>query len=438
MSSASIVTRPCRRFASAGGVLAACLGWVVTAAVGSGFTIDHAEGQVQVTTGSQTQAAEKGSTLSANQTLSTGADGKAALSLAAPSGDGNAKRLVVLVGPNSRVHCVADFDESVPVLHVKDGAIRFVQPTETPRTAAGLLVGPLERADGTPVDPIMIRGGDLIARWMASDSVGTMAVQRGEVEAFVGSRRIVFRPMMIRDMRSTGPSGARAMGSADWAMMADPLAISGIALPGVASVVAGAAATPDAGDSDAAAPAGEYLYFRMETTKGSFVLELDGKRAPISTENFAHYADTDFYDGTIFHRVVRTGIQVIQGGGFTRGMELRRPGRQPIANEWQNGLKNERGTISMARLPSPDSATSQFFINTSHNVALDRPDARGAAYAVFGRVVSGMEVVDAIQAVPTMTRGRHGDVPAEDVVITRVARLTDEEIAGLTIIRPAD
>jgi cyclophilin family peptidyl-prolyl cis-trans isomerase len=158
----------------------------------------------------------------------------------------------------------------------------------------------------------------------------------------------------------------------------------------------------------------------IKTSKGPITIELDTEKAPISSENFLAYADAGEYDGTIFHRVI-DGF-MIQGGAFTPEMDQRRGSRGPIKNEWQNGLSNMRGTLAMARLGNqPDSATNQFFINVSDNDFLDQP-RDGAGYAVFGRVVEGLEVVDAIKGVDTTDRAGHGDVPVEPIVIESVTR----------------
>ncbi|MCH7924555.1 MAG: peptidylprolyl isomerase [Planctomycetes bacterium] len=164
---------------------------------------------------------------------------------------------------------------------------------------------------------------------------------------------------------------------------------------------------------------------KMETSLGDIVLELNAEKAPISVLNFLQYAEDGFYDGTIFHRVMKTFM--IQGGGFDEQLNKKTDGLRPgIANEWQNGLKNDRGTISMARLGGqPDSATSQFFINVVDNDRLNQPQRDGAAYAVFGRVVEGMEIVDQICEVATSVQGRKGggqlrNAPVELVVIKSV------------------
>ena len=158
----------------------------------------------------------------------------------------------------------------------------------------------------------------------------------------------------------------------------------------------------------------------IETSKGTITLELDGEKAPATVANFAEYAKVGFYDGTIFHRVI-DGF-MIQGGGFTRDMNQKET-RGPIAIESMNGLRNERGTIAMARTMDPNSATSQFFINLVDNAFLDftSPTVRGYGYAVFGRVTDGLDVVDAIAKVRTGSVGPHENVPSEAVVIKKVA-----------------
>ena len=158
---------------------------------------------------------------------------------------------------------------------------------------------------------------------------------------------------------------------------------------------------------------------RFETTLGDFTVELFEKEAPLSVANFLRYIDDEFFDGTIFHRIV-PGF-VIQGGGFTEDMSQKRT-QPPVKNEADNGLKNERGTLSMARTNDVNSATSQFFVNLKDNDFLDH--SRGNfGYAVFARVTAGMDVVDKIAAVETgRTRG-FDDVPVEAVVMKSVRRI---------------
>ena len=158
----------------------------------------------------------------------------------------------------------------------------------------------------------------------------------------------------------------------------------------------------------------------LSTSHGDIILELDQEKAPISSENFLAYVADGHFDGTIFHRVI-PGF-MIQGGGFTADMRQKST-KAPIANEADNGLKNGRGTIAMARTSDPHSATSQFFINLTDNAFLDHKGKtpQGWGYAVFGEVVEGMEVVDAIARVATGTSGPHSDVPKEPVVMDRVS-----------------
>jgi peptidyl-prolyl cis-trans isomerase B (cyclophilin B) len=158
----------------------------------------------------------------------------------------------------------------------------------------------------------------------------------------------------------------------------------------------------------------------METSLGSLQIELDGDKAPKTVANFLSYVDDQFYDGTIFHRVISNFM--IQGGGFKPGMEQKKT-KAAIVNESSNGLANTRGTLAMARTSEPNSATSQFFINVRDNGFLDKAQAQDrVGYCVFGRVTEGMDVIDKIKAVPTATKAGHGDVPVKDVVILSVKR----------------
>ena len=167
------------------------------------------------------------------------------------------------------------------------------------------------------------------------------------------------------------------------------------------------------------------MYVLLTTNKGEIVAKLDAEKAPASTANFLAYVDAGHYNGTIFHRVIPNFM--IQGGGFTPDMKQKKT-NPTIENEWKNGLKNVRGALAMARLGgNPDSATCQFFINTVDNAFLDRPQSDGAAYAVFGNVVKGIEVVDAIKSVRTGNKSGYQDVPMETMEIVSAKRLTDEE-----------
>lgn len=160
------------------------------------------------------------------------------------------------------------------------------------------------------------------------------------------------------------------------------------------------------------------IMVKLETSKGDIVIELNEEKAPKTTENFLAYVKEGFYDGTLFHRVIDNFM--IQGGGFDEAMNQKET-HDPIENEADNGLKNEAYTIAMARTQDPHSATAQFFINVKDNAFLDHtaPNTRGWGYAVFGKVVEGREVVDAIKTVATGNTGFHQDVPIEPVVIVK-------------------
>jgi cyclophilin family peptidyl-prolyl cis-trans isomerase len=173
------------------------------------------------------------------------------------------------------------------------------------------------------------------------------------------------------------------------------------------------------------------VFVNLTTSMGDILLELDNEKAPASVQNFLSYVKKGHYDGTIFHRVI-DGFMV-QGGGFTEDMRQKSTDA-PIKNEWQNGLKNKKYTVAMARLgdskPNPttvNSATAQFFINVKDNDFLDRQQPDGGAYAVFGRVAAGTSVVDEIRGVKTSTKGPHQDVPVVSVVITKAAQLSKED-----------
>ena len=155
----------------------------------------------------------------------------------------------------------------------------------------------------------------------------------------------------------------------------------------------------------------------LTTSAGAVRIELDDAKAPLTVANFLTYVNSGHYDGTIFHRVIENFM--IQGGGFTADLN-QKPTRAPIPLESRSGLSNQRGTVAMARTSDPHSATAQFFINVNDNVFLDQANARdGNGYAVFGRVVAGMDVVDKIRAVPTQAKGMNQNVPVTPVTITK-------------------
>lgn len=162
----------------------------------------------------------------------------------------------------------------------------------------------------------------------------------------------------------------------------------------------------------------------LKTNKGDITLTLDGVKAPKTVANFLEYAKSGHYDGTIFHRVIDNFM--IQGGGMTAGLKEKSAGAK-IENEANNGLKNDRGTVAMARTSDPHSATAQFFINVNDNDFLNHtaPNAQGWGYAVFGKVTDGLDVVDAIRKVKTGNAGFHQDVPAEDIVIEKATILEE-------------
>ena len=154
---------------------------------------------------------------------------------------------------------------------------------------------------------------------------------------------------------------------------------------------------------------------KLETSMGDIIVRLDSRKAPISTANFVQYVKSGFYDGTVFHRVIKNFM--IQGGGMGADMKQKTT-RASIRNEADNGLKNNKYTIAMARTGNPNSATSQFFINVKDNDNLNAPQPDGHGYTVFGKVVSGTEVVDKIKAVATGNKGMHQNVPVTPVTIT--------------------
>lgn len=182
-------------------------------------------------------------------------------------------------------------------------------------------------------------------------------------------------------------------------------------------VLAGSVASAATAPAPAAAPA-KNPRVALETSKGKIVIELDAAKAPNTTENFLSYVRSGFYDGTIFHRVIDNFM--IQGGGFKADM-TQKQAKAPIQNEADNGLKNDKYTVAMARTNDPHSASSQFFINTKDNGFLNHSgkSLQGWGYAVFGKVVEGFDVVDAIGKTPTTTKSGFQDVPATTVTITK-------------------
>jgi peptidyl-prolyl cis-trans isomerase A (cyclophilin A) len=173
----------------------------------------------------------------------------------------------------------------------------------------------------------------------------------------------------------------------------------------------------------------------VKTSMGSFKIELFEKEAPVTVKNFLNYVDKKFYDGTIFHRVM-PGF-VIQGGGFDKNM-VQKSTLTPIQNEAKNGLKNLRGTLSMARTNDINSATSQFFVNLKNNAALDHVSDAQYGYAVFGKVVQGMDVIDKIAGVATGNKGPHQNVPVKPVIIESMTRIVPEKAPAEAQTPPPD
>ena len=185
-----------------------------------------------------------------------------------------------------------------------------------------------------------------------------------------------------------------------------------------ASVGAAAQANPSTTPSEGTHSMSTNQRVTLHTNRGDIVIELNAEKAPKTVENFVSYVNDGFYDGTIFHRVINNFM--IQGGGFDANMK-QKPTKDSIQNEADNGLKNDRYTLAMARTSDPHSATAQFFINVSDNDFLNftSPTPNGWGYAVFGKVVEGTEVVDQIKGVQTGNRGFHQDVPAEAIIIEK-------------------
>lgn len=161
---------------------------------------------------------------------------------------------------------------------------------------------------------------------------------------------------------------------------------------------------------------------KLETSMGDIIVELNEQDAPVTVKNFLKYVEEGFYDGTIFHRVIPNFM--IQGGGFTADMAQKQT-HPPITNEAANGLKNDRGTLVMARTNNPNSATSQFFINHQDNDSLNYRNPSNPGYTVFGKVIEGMEVLDAIAAVKTTRKGQYSDVPAKTVMIKSASVISE-------------
>ncbi len=185
-----------------------------------------------------------------------------------------------------------------------------------------------------------------------------------------------------------------------------------------------AASIPASSEEKAEESNNPHVY--IKTNVGGFTIELYPDKAPVTVANFLNYVDKGFYSGTIFHRIIKGFM--IQGGGFTKDMSQKETAA-PIKNEAENGLKNKKYTLAMARTNVVNSATCQFFINTSNNTALDHRDKTqsGYGYCVFGKVIEGADIIDKIELVQTTTKGSYADVPSKPVIIKAMTLMTDEE-----------
>ena len=320
--------------------------------------------------------------LDLEQTLTTAADGRAAfevMNLTKTKQPGEPMHLTI--APETSVGRLtpqmrSDFGPPT-VLRLHKGLCRVVAEESGEGAPVTILAGPLK---------IDVRGADAAFKFEPAMALLTCFVSRGELAIPVGDREIRIRSGMKRLFFGASAKGSSKFESKEWNDLLERMIVPGVAWT-------------DPNKAKEAKP----VQVRMVTSKGEIVLQLDPVKAPITVANFLAYLDEGFFDGTIFHRVMRNFM--IQGGGYDEQYQ-KKPTRDPIKNEWENGLKNVRGTISMARMGGmADSATSQFFINVQDNPALDRPQRDGAAYAVFGMVVDGMEVVDAIRTAP-VTRSR--------------------------------
>jgi cyclophilin family peptidyl-prolyl cis-trans isomerase len=424
--------------------------------------------------------------LAIGDTIVTGADGRVAVSIARAPETRAEEWDVLLLGPNSKVtftRAPAEAPEGTEpvVATLERGVFQAVAKHPSGHCAFSLSAGgrPMHLYGamvlgryGPDTDDarylvlsnaIMIEAGSRkvrlrqgMARRIESGKIrAARKIDRAEREAIIGETIVtgvdLTQPVLAKAAGEgaarpatppPAPSGATASGPKPWEY--DPATDrhwnpehghwhGGPPPPGKGAPVAGADAKsksqPGLG-AQAPPPAianVEPVYVRMKTSMGDILLELDAGRAPITVANFLGYVDSGFYPGTTFHRVVHNFM--IQGGGFTADVARRAPTQPDIKNEWRNGLSNVRGTVAMARIGGrPDSANSQFFINLVDNKQLDRPQPDGAAYAVFGRVVGGMDVVDAIRAVSVHRKSpQHKHVPNEPVLIDGVERISQAE-----------
>jgi len=301
-------------------------------------------------------------------------------------------------------------NESNPEVRHTRGTVAMARSSSGPDTATSQFF--INVADNVNLDSDAAGGGHAIFAKVVSGMRVVDSIRMVPVMADVsGEVSRPANPIIVLSVRAISAGDAQSALAAEAKINAAAMTTSAVAP-----------------DSTASTDVPKVAYVQITTSKGILVVQLDGEKAPISTANFLNYVDQEFYNGLIFHRVMNNFM--IQGGAFAANdsnMAQPKTGNPPIKNEYRNGLKNLKGTVAMARLGNqPDSASSQFFINVVDNPALD--EARdGAAYAVFGKIISGMDVVDAIKDVKTGNRGTHANVPLEPITITSTRRLSEQE-----------
>lgn len=373
---------------------------------------------------------------------------------------------VLLLGPQTRVRFAAaglggDEAPGKPVIEavVERGTYRALVRQAEADSAYVLRIGARR---------VLLRGADLIGTFNPGEDDAGFLLHKGRLTIEAGERKIRLKDGMMRTIEGGRVLGARALAQSRWGEAIAQTAVPGVDMtqvkaavvkPGEESAIAAtpgkekpgtegstgrekpAIRQPDGQETARQAPTRdgpdrlsatnqrpgatrreiveEYIYVRLQTTKGDIILELDRGRAPITVDNFLTYIETGFYQGTVFHRVASNFA--IQAGAYTTEWEKKKTG-PPIKGEWPNGLSNRRGAIAMARPNKPDSATSEFFINVKNNPFLDNPPGQ-SGYTVFGKVIAGMNVVDAIKDTPvkqSRLNERERAEPIEPIVIEEV------------------
>jgi cyclophilin family peptidyl-prolyl cis-trans isomerase len=390
------------------------------------------------------------SELELGQRIETGEQGRVAIAVRRSAAVDETDADIVLLGSETAVVLTAQREaRTAPpvVVTIEQGIVRAVNRHVSGRPAIAILTG--DRL-------LQLDRADLFVTYEPETDDARYLVWAGEVHFELGERTIRIIEQRMRPIEQGKVRGAKRLTELRWQKAIESTKIPDVDVeqpepqrtasgqderarnlgnrrptasgesPPKPRPAPGASATASQRPDDAGKGSAEELeYVRLTTSKGDIVLELNQTRAPITVENFLNYVEKGFYEGTIFHRVVRSSIHIIQGGGRTADLQ-RKETDPPIKNEWQNGLKHERGTIAMARTSQPDSATSQFYINVKANPMLDRPRG-GAAYCVFGRVVDGMDVVEEIYNTDTTLRQRMRDVPIETILIEQAEQISREE-----------